>query len=191
MAARVSPGGSIPARAGEPPAQDVGHFRLGVYPRACGGTVRQAQARPTEIGLSPRVRGNQGPLNAAFIAIRSIPARAGEPAMARAARPHSKVYPRACGGTQFGAKQLQNLAGLSPRVRGNRAVRDTWDGRMGSIPARAGEPSGASSGRPAASWAIRGLSPRVRGNPSVAIHFWHRCWSIPARAGEPRRRSPG
>ena len=90
-------------------------------PRACWGTVRMPFSSTVIIGLSPRVRGNH--VNEARLddAVRSIPARAGEP-MRKAARMLSeKVYPRACGGTALCSGVLAYLAGLSPRVRGNRA----------------------------------------------------------------------
>ena len=54
--------GSIPAPAGEPPAQRE-HLPLdGVYPRACGGTVNAIGAGPASTGLSPRLRGNHPPV---------------------------------------------------------------------------------------------------------------------------------
>ena len=70
---------SIPARAGEPCAVLFNQQRLGVYPRACGGT---AECWPA----AGRGRG-------------SIPARAGEPGDAGRNRGIAEVYPRACGGT--------------------------------------------------------------------------------------------
>ena len=76
------------------------------------------------------------------------------------------VYPRACGGTsldQSGLFCFVVALGLSPRVRGNHALRVlNW-----LLPSRSG------------------LSPRVRGNPvdwSVILLI---VGSIPARAGEP------
>ena len=51
-------GGSIPACAGEPPAQTATRSRSGVYPRVCGGTSAASTALAALKGLSPRVRGN-------------------------------------------------------------------------------------------------------------------------------------
>ena len=70
---------SIPAPAGEPshPTKSSGNGR--VYPRACGGTINRDPANTTNIGLSPRLRGNpreRGPFAGTH---RSIPAPAGEP----------------------------------------------------------------------------------------------------------------
>ena len=51
--------GSIPAHAGEPLIQLLGHSFTGVYPRACGGTFVKLHANRDLPGLSPRMRGNR------------------------------------------------------------------------------------------------------------------------------------
>ena len=71
--------GSIPAPAGEPPAETWERIRYRVYPRACGGTVSVEYTRAAEAGLSPRLRGNRISSDASFWAFGSIPAPAGEP----------------------------------------------------------------------------------------------------------------
>ena len=58
----VSGGRSIPARAGEPVDGDGTINLLQVYPRACGGTALFCAGSLPKIGLSPRVRGNLGPM---------------------------------------------------------------------------------------------------------------------------------
>ena len=153
------------------------------------------------LGLSPRVRGNHNRTHREIAMIRSIPARAGEPRSASGRSSHSRVYPRACGGTeQFKAAGYQML-GLSPRVRGNRDDFREYYPHGGSIPARAGEPTKATSvqcrgrvypracggtARPMATeWARGGLSPRVRGNLTCSGWKSKASGSIPARAGEP------
>ena len=71
---------------------------------------------------------------------RSIPACAGEPNAAPRGRVPIGVYPRVCGGT-VGIVQGQSAdAGLSPRVRGNRAQLALRNSQSRSIPACAGEP---------------------------------------------------
>ena len=158
-------------------------------------------AKAPETGLSPRVRGNQ--FSAGWLAgmLGSIPACAGEPLFHAPREPGDTVYPRVCGGTntKHGGGARRN--GLSPRVRGNLAVRNAKFGFDGSIPACAGEPG---AGGPLRSKVkvyprvcggtyqltlrqlyYRGLSPRVRGNPSGG-NDRHACrGSIPACAGEP------
>ena len=55
---RCSAVGSIPACAGEPLAAPALISRIRVYPRVCGGTLRDSQRMLVAEGLSPRVRGN-------------------------------------------------------------------------------------------------------------------------------------
>ena len=50
---------SIPACAGEPCSTARLRFRLGVYPRVCGGTYIDSILSTMPLGLSPRVRGNR------------------------------------------------------------------------------------------------------------------------------------
>ena len=132
---------SIPARAGEPCSLPQYANGKGVYPRACGGTGRRAPVVVAPWGLSPRVRGNRAARPSRVLPMRSIPARAGEPARLTAGRLSPRVYPRACGGTAFEQPQLVDNPGLSPRVRGNLPLQGRVPHQLGSIPARAGEPS--------------------------------------------------
>ena len=89
---------SIPAWAGEPlpQVQALGH--TWVYPRVGGGT-RSGYSRTTFLG--------------------SIPAWAGEPSLKSPDPPPAKVYPRVGGGTKRNDTPGIDLAGLSPRGRGN------------------------------------------------------------------------
>ncbi len=50
--------GPIPAGAGEPPAARHWTTYHGAYPRGCGGTYSTSAPAGSELGLSPRVRGN-------------------------------------------------------------------------------------------------------------------------------------
>ena len=95
----VKQGGSIPARAGEPPWSGRRRRRSGVYPRACGGTNTIQQSVSVVAGLSPRVRGNRLFDVLSIQTTGSIPARAGEPETGNTVGFPSRVYPRACGGT--------------------------------------------------------------------------------------------
>ena len=110
---------SIPARAGEPSAELRVDKVNAVYPRACGGTRCNCVDAGGRVGLSPRVRGNRQFSGLAIGLIRSIPARAGEPGVGTGTPDTTKVYPRACGGTQRGTDTRRHYQGLSPRVRGN------------------------------------------------------------------------
>ncbi len=172
-----------------------------VYPRACGGTCINAKNAGGHWGLSPRVRGNPLTPVSADVTERSIPARAGEPSSDARSVAISEVYPRACGGTGFTDAGETGLDGLSPRVRGNPLEHILGLSEVGSIPARAGEPSrpsnrltlprvypracGGTRSMPRRNSSWCGLSPRVRGNPSPPATMPATTWSIPARAGEP------
>ena len=110
---------SIPACAGEPCSVSDTTGQRRVYPRVCGGTITR-RPRPTRCwGLSPRVRGNHGVRREPNGACGSIPACAGEPAIACPQRRIRTVYPRVCGGTTWRHHRSQRRRGLSPRVRGN------------------------------------------------------------------------
>ena len=134
--------GSIPARAGEPDHHVLFSQPIRVYPRACGGTENSIRMVDTWRGLSPRVRGNRAYQWSWNVWERSIPARAGEPALMSREDIADEVYPRACGGTPGPLRSPFRNSGLSPRVRGNPLVALSYARPVRSIPARAGEPAG-------------------------------------------------
>ena len=194
-------GGSIPACAGEP---IVGHRKAEtarVYPRVCGGTPAGLSRGIPAKGLSPRVRGNRMTLYISRQSPGSIPACAGEPGSGPYISPRPAVYPRVCGGTNAGLDDVQDVGGLSPRVRGNLAPQYAYVRSRGSIPACAGEPGncrklvdavtvyprvcGGTSEVSLVSQQNAGLSPRVRGNPYIPCKPARLLGSIPACAGEP------
>ncbi len=180
--------GSIPARAGEPLKDELAKLRDEVYPRACGGTIVLRLLITHPEGLSPRVRGNRFPRSRRAGSCGSIPARAGEPPPCVQPPP---CGPRACGGTEKSAATSRRPPGLSPRVRGNPIASVNALTALGSIPARAGEPTrcgrqlglrwvypracGGTTEEGTGIGTINGLSPRVRGNRDpgigVAVHF--------------------
>ena len=213
--------GSIPAHAGEPLPSGLAPTSGWVYPRACGGTPGICSTTQMRSGLSPRMRGNlgnarqmeagdgsiprmRGNLGAFCPGLHqngSIPAHAGEPTVCSQWGGWDRVYPRACGGTKESASVAAYIAGLSPRMRGNRQLYRDRHELLGSIPAHAGEPnllvhysppsgvypracggtgSGLSPGLPAS-----GLSPRMRGNREWGAEELEHIGSIPAHAGEP------
>ena len=193
--------GSIPACAGEPVRETDAGCRTRVYPRVCGGTIKEIDADKLEKGLSPRVRGNQHLRCGGWMMEGSIPACAGEPTSLILANASIRVYPRVCGGTVAPLPWITQVWGLSPRVRGNLLHRQRHGRGEGSIPACAGEPrllagprdevrvyprvcggTAAKKGEPSG---IQGLSPRVRGNHSKQFRGSTGRGSIPACAGEP------
>ena len=198
--------GSIPACAGEPVSRPVAPPAHRVYPRVCGGTPVRELSLFRRYGLSPRVRGNHVSRRSPGRSLGSIPACAGEPSATAGCPGRWKVYPRVCGGTRPPPPCVHFIAGLSPRVRGNRPHQDEVRGAPGSIPACAGEPAAArrvsTSSRVyprvcggtevghRASGRCEGLSPRVRGNRAGPCSSNGHSGSIPACAGEPRRSGP-
>ena len=192
---------SIPACAGEPLTKACSPPAPAVYPRVCGGTIVHAQGRPVWGGLSPRVRGNRCSAWPVKHWYRSIPACAGEPWQVRAYLHARTVYPRVCGGTDFGDAAGQAGVGLSPRVRGNPRPADDTHHQPRSIPACAGEPPNPEPNPVGAPVYPRvcggtarifniavppaGLSPRVRGNRGSNPPAPTFIRSIPACAGEP------
>ena len=177
---------SIPARAGKP----------GDGPAFMPGR-----------GLSPRGRGNLYRVLRGRASMGSIPARAGKPISAFVAEKLLPVYPRAGGETSCFVRDISGIWGLSPRGRGNRDPEASNQGVGGSIPARAGKPSGAPAAPPAPAVYPRaggetdrrlgdrqphdGLSPRGRGNRLEGRLYDVMARSIPARAGKPPTRQPG
>ena len=153
---------SIPACAGEPIPGRACPCRHTVYPRVCGGTYGPSSAPRAASGLSPRVRGNRKHRLLQGYCRGSIPACAGEPAMA--------------------SLPIKRTCGLSPRVRGNPSCDPA--GTPWSIPACAGEPD-----KPRRLSITSRVYPRVCGGtrtpPSSGLHG-----SIPACAGEPQHKMP-
>ena len=75
---QTSPDGSIPALAGERWYQWAVYSAIGVYPRACGGTLNCGKLLSGSTGLSPRLRGNVSEAMSEATFAGSIPALAGE-----------------------------------------------------------------------------------------------------------------
>ena len=100
---------------------------MGVYPRACGGTLKQQQPPIGSKGLSPRVRGNSDGWEPIPGWIGSIPARAGEPGEARrwVISSLTSVYPRACGGTSITALGNDRQQKVYPRACGGTTMIST------------------------------------------------------------------
>ena len=159
-----------------------------------------------ESGLSPRVRGNLLLLPLLLLALRSIPACAGEPLPPLSLLTSREVYPRVCGGTRLLALCSSSFPGLSPRVRGNLVLPQPDTGARGSIPACAGEPFLSAAPQSVARvyprvcggtllpvtgmMAIGGLSPRVRGNPPPLVILRFRGGLSPRVRGNLPHRDP-
>ena len=152
--------GSIPACAGEPLDESDEDDPYRVYPRVCGGTVRNAAGNTVSAGLSPRVRGNQFALFLCPFLLRSIPACAGEPGPRRRSANLRKVYPRVCGGTAVGGSFLTSSLRSIPACAGEPFISCVPD-QSGWVYPRV---CGGTWRRRRISFLVSGLSPRVRGN---------------------------
>ena len=93
-------------------------------------------------GLSPRWRGNLDVGRGDVECAGSIPALAGQPLCGIACLFCKAVYPRAGGATVLSVDNPLELAGLSPRWRGNRDSSLSAQADDRSIPALAGQPYG-------------------------------------------------
>ena len=91
--------GPIPACAGQPLSAEALVGRAGAYPRVCGATAISFQGNLRSMGLSPRVRGNQGRQDLSPDRQWPIPACAGQPSMTRWSASRTGAYPRVCGAT--------------------------------------------------------------------------------------------
>ena len=195
------PDRSIPARAGQPPAAASIPPSEWVYPRTRGATASFAFVACPTTGLSPHARGNPGMPNLLQGTLRSIPARAGQPAGGTPCPNTRGVYPRTRGATASDPTHQRRRRGLSPHARGNPQVSLGGDHSLGSIPARAGQPSGvrtrcehsrvyprtrgATLPEKSTTPAADGLSPHARGNLDRDSRNLGITRSIPARAGQP------
>ena len=174
---------SIPARAGEPESESRPRCSRRVYPCTGGGTPLDRACGLVDGG--------------------SIPARAGEPAASSRTPFQRRVYPRTGGGTARECGRGVVPRGLSPHGRGNQRRVLGVVPRLGSIPARAGEPQatpildamlkaevyprtgGGTSAIASSRDLSAGLSPHGRGNLEDLPDPHPPPGSIPARAGEP------
>ena len=165
--------------------------------------MAQAVSPSLTEGLSPRTRGSRRHATPRHHCMGSIPANAGEPDDATRRSILSWVYPRERGGAAERGVILVLPQGLSPRTRGSLRVGQEGRGRLGSIPANAGEPNlcwgidpcdwvyprergGAPAPRARREDEV-GLSPRTRGSLKTSYTRNAQWGSIPANAGEPAR----
>ena len=155
-------------------------------------------------GPSPRGRGSPEPRVEDRLAVRSIPAWAGEPYHPPSETSRPRVHPRVGGGAINTVSGRWAHGGPSPRGRGSLVQIAACLAQHGSIPAWAGEPR---TGRCATSTSrvhprvgggaqslrfvvdvFRGPSPRGRGSRCGGGAALSHQRSIPAWAGEPARR---
>ena len=135
-----APAGPIPARTGQPiPNSPVGVGQR-AYPRSHGATRIGALLHLAVEGLSPLARGNLNFKPVPDDAYGPIPARTGQPGVARYGAARYGAYPRSHGATFVDGGKRAFVRGLSPLARGNRLPAPSSRASCGPIPARTGQP---------------------------------------------------
>ena len=92
--------GPIPAYAGQPVCRLIARAMLWAYPRVCGATASCVRMALVQLGLSPRMRGNQRHACVHCARKGPIPAYAGQPGRRAHPWPGCGAYPRVCGATR-------------------------------------------------------------------------------------------
>ena len=173
-----------------------------VYPRWRGELDRTASVVSSGSGLSPLARGTPVFANLWTIAIRFIPAGAGNTG-ARNTKPCiCSVYPRWRGEHWLCNSSTHDHVGLSPLARGTRQAAPSGGRGSRFIPAGAGNTAPISGANPTNTvyprWRgehrgkklmlrkTNGLSPLARGTPAVGTVKLRYCRFIPAGAGNTR-----
>ena len=128
----------IPARAGNTPAGPFCSPGAPVHPRACGEHISVTNTATLCVGSSPRVRGTPCCIVSSKLAIRFIPARAGNTRQRCVPAKGRPVHPRACGEHPHARSITDEGYGSSPRVRGTLHSVAPDINRLRFIPARAG-----------------------------------------------------
>ena len=108
----------IPAHAGNTSWAIGSSSKPAVHPRACGEHSCQSVPMPATDGSSPRMRGTLGSAAGTGDGDRFIPAHAGNTPLSLPASIPGPVHPRACGEHARAERDVGNLAGSSPRMRG-------------------------------------------------------------------------
>ena len=215
--------GIIPALAGNTWPRPANLLTCGDHPRACGEHMHHVSGLELPEGSSPRLRGTLGrgdrqghqggiipalagntPAMGVLLSVRGIiPALAGNTIRPCVGVRRGRDHPRACGEHHFAANSIGWMPGSSPRLRGTRDQRVLVNGRVGIIPALAGNTCVVAACRPIrrdhpracgehfhtllATLRTPGSSPRLRGTRQVRRGFADHRGIIPALAGNTQR----
>ena len=195
----------IPACAGNAIGDATVERTAPVHPRVCGERGSSLLRIRRFNGSSPRVRGTPRPSIGAALAVRFIPACAGNATSQHRSCISGSVHPRVCG-ERLRIQRRNSLAyGSSPRVRGTLEADMMQPIGMRFIPACAGNAwiiaashtpasvhprvCGERAGGPTYPPAGYGSSPRVRGTPFFQPSQQVRIRFIPACAGNATARA--
>ena len=195
-----SPARIIPAHAGQTRWSRLFVSVCTDHPRACGANSASGTGPSYGTGSSPRMRGKPAACGRGPLAVRIIPAHAGQTIALRYPQTTCPDHPRACGANYDLQADPKGNAGSSPRMRGKRGRErhGRWCHRI--IPAHAGQTRHHQTCRrprpdhPRACGANKrsvdlqgsgvGSSPRMRGKHDVSKGARQRRRIIPAHAGQ-------
>ena len=202
-----SPARIIPAHAGQTRWSRLFVSVCTDHPRACGANSASGTGPSYGTGSSPRMRGKPAACGRGPLAVRIIPAHAGQTIALRYPQTTCPDHPRACGANYDLQADPKGNAGSSPRMRGKRGRErhGRWCHRI--IPAHAGQTRHHQTCRrprpdhPRACGANKrsvdlqgsgvGSSPRMRGKHDVSKGARQRRRIIPAHAGQTHRMQRG
>ena len=128
----------IPARAGNMRIVRVDRKLSSVHPRTCGEHPSAVCYDGQYFGSSPHVRGTSAPARWGGVALRFIPARAGNIDALEGFVFAKPVHPRTCGEHPGQPRGQAHVNGSSPHVRGTYHSASSSDRGGRFIPARAG-----------------------------------------------------
>ena len=190
----------IPAHAGQTCGRGRNRRPAPDHPRACGANVGSCASNIIGFGSSPRMRGKQRPVAPKRVAVRIIPAHAGQTSRSVACLHCGTDHPRACGANSCDAASGRIVTGSSPRMRGKPAAQFDLQGVARIIPAHAGQTPrcrssyarlpdhpracGANHQQPRHGERSHGSSPRMRGKPRGYPCLFSVTRIIPAHAGQ-------
>ena len=158
----------IPAHAGQTRRSRWRCCRCPDHPRACGANFAGNEAGWARAGSSPRMRGKHLAAVGDAVAVRIIPAHAGQTAYRSQGPSRPSDHPRACGANEARLASESHAFGSSPRMRGKPAARSRRVMRVRIIPAHAGQTSAAAR----AGWS-RPDHPRACGANVLTLHLHH------------------
>jgi len=137
----------IPAPAGNACRPCISTPSVAVHPRACGERASMITAFGTPRGSSPRLRGTPEGRVDGLVAVRFIPAPAGNALSAASPPTGLAVHPRACGERPISWVTSSRPDGSSPRLRGTLTGGDGFSRHGRFIPAPAGNATRVRSSR--------------------------------------------
>ena len=129
----------IPAGAGQITACAWSLRSVRAHPRRCGADFWFSFLLSVSSGSSPQVRGRFFSWTCSTVAMRLIPAGAGQIRHSHPRANNPRAHPRRCGADHTRVNLLHGVRGSSPQVRGRLCAFRTVVAALGLIPAGAGQ----------------------------------------------------